>query len=504
MKILVLSLLRLGDIIQQEPVLRALRERYPHAQIHLLINKQFASVEKILKGVVDQYIYFDREGIQKGLGEASFHILWSYTEIENLIRQLDEQNYAMAINLTHNKLSAYLLGALKIPDKMGLYQEEGRFQGLNNKWIRYFNDRFSGKTPSVFHYVELLGNSFGLTVTPPAKIERKKSKTILFQCLTSEARKNWGLENFMLLKQTIEIGLVDYKVKVLGASFEREILEQVFSSDDLIICDLKEVRKHLQDAALLVTGDTSIKHLAAQVGTPLIEIALGNSDPMKTGAYANDVLVHCEVNPADVKVEDVFQSVWSQLSAEQIRNKNFERDFERGVWKFYLDNSQAQADYAKAIHSMTQSYSGTDMQAAFSVVSQKTIVFKEWLKQINEALPEKSYMLSKKSITSTELSDLILCAQNILKSKKDPAGYFQGFIEALLSPYSSPIQLFDRVTAALAQIEELMVIRASFEQYLGTYSKEGVYYAKGIGQLSVSGFEEARESSKRNLEDAGL
>ncbi len=57
MKILVLSLLRLGDIIQQEPLLRALRAKHPEAQIHLLVNRQFAQVEKLMQGLVDRYIH---------------------------------------------------------------------------------------------------------------------------------------------------------------------------------------------------------------------------------------------------------------------------------------------------------------------------------------------------------------------------------------------------------------------------------------------------------------
>ncbi len=65
MKILVLSLLRLGDIIQQEPLLKGLREKHPSAEIHLLLNRQFASVERVLDSVVDKYIYFDRESLQK-------------------------------------------------------------------------------------------------------------------------------------------------------------------------------------------------------------------------------------------------------------------------------------------------------------------------------------------------------------------------------------------------------------------------------------------------------
>ena len=61
MKLLVVSLLRLGDIIQQKPLLEGLRRQFPQARIHLLINRQFSQVSQLLGNTVDQYIYFDRE-----------------------------------------------------------------------------------------------------------------------------------------------------------------------------------------------------------------------------------------------------------------------------------------------------------------------------------------------------------------------------------------------------------------------------------------------------------
>lgn len=506
MKILVLSLLRLGDIIQQEPVLRALKDKYPEARIDLLINKQFGNVEKILKDLVDNYIYFDREAIQQGLGDPSYNILWSYSQVQNLVSQINGEHYDMAYNLTHTKLSAYLLGALQIPQKLGLHQQDGRFQGMNNRWIRYFNERFSGQNVSLFHYVELLGNSFSLPVHPPLKAQKTRSKTVLFQCLTSEQRKNWGLENFKQLKQTLETSLVDYKVKVLGASFERTLLEEFFSEQDLLICDLTEAKKHLQEAALLVTGDTSIKHLAAQIGTPIVELALGHSDPVKTGAYATDAQVLRAVTADEILVDDVFAAAWHHLSGEKQRQQDLIKDFRRAVWKTYLDKENADSDpgYVAVLMDLRDKYDfATQGKVIQELVDQGTL-YAGWFDKIKSALPSKEFLASKKSISTHEMADLILCAQDILKSKKDHCGYFQSFVEALLNPYVKPVQLHERISAALTDIAELLDIRENLLQYLQSHSMEGVYYAKGIGQLPIAGFEETRKGPHRNLEDADL
>lgn len=525
MKILVLSLLRLGDIIQQEPLLRGLRQKNPGAEIHLLINRQFANVERIFDGVVDRFIYFDRSALQQGLGEASYNILWSYTQVENLVSSLNGEKYDRALNFTHNKLSAYLLGTLDIPEKCGLHQEGGRFQGLNSRWIRYFNDRFSGSQKSLFHYVELLGKAFDIPVKLAEKpMGRKKTKLVLLQCLTSDKKKDWGLENFQQLKKTIEISLVDYEVCVLGAPFEREVLQSVFSEKDLLICDLMEVKKHLQNAAVLVTGDTSIKHLAAQVGTPIVELVLGSSDVNKTAAFtANAIALQTQVPCApcghsqachqprqlcaeDITVEQVFGAVWDQLSGEKIAARKLQNVMERAVWSLYLDknNAEAQPFYKEACEATAREMAMEVRVEHLNDWNAQTRTYRGWLQKAKQTLPSRSTLAAHKSFQSSDIADLILLAQDILKSKIDQAGYFQGFVEALLSRFSQPVQIYDRVDKALQDVEELLEIRENFTEQLLTLSQEGVYYAKGIGQLSINGFEEARKSVQRDLEDAGV
>ncbi|WP_413943998.1 glycosyltransferase family 9 protein [Bdellovibrio sp. HCB-162] len=531
MKILAVSLLRLGDIIQQVPLLKGLREKNPQAEIHLLLNRQFANVERILEGVVDKYIFFDREALQKGMGEASYNILWSYTQVENLVQGLNQEAYDTAINLTHNKLSAYLIGALNIADKRGLYQEDGRFKGLSNRWIRYFNDRFSGNQKSLFHYVELLGNAFDIPVGPASALisqgsgtATRRSKLVLLQCLTSDKKKNWGLEKFFQLKRTIEISLVDYEVLVLGASFERDSLLKVFSEKDLLICDLFEARKHLQNAALLVTGDTSIKHMAAQAGTPIVEIAIGSSDPTKTAAYSTQSVVLKTAAPCapcnhsqdcsqsshicadDVTVEQVFGAVWDQLSGEKIAERNLHHQMERAVWSLFLDknNSAVEPFYGGAAANLLEKVSINSLRENSAVWNAKTSLYRSWLAKATAALPAREVLATHRTFQSSDIAEMILCAQDILKSKMDDAGYFQAFVEALLSRFSQPVQIYDRVHAALQEVEELLTIRENFTHHLQTLSTEGAYYAKGIGQLPISGFEEAGKSVQRNLEDAEL
>lgn len=502
MKILVVSLLRLGDVIQQAALFKGLRQQYPTAEIHLLMNQQFSHVDEVLPGLVDKYIYFDREALQKGIGEAEYNILWPYRQVEKLVHRLDGEKYDITYNLTHTKLSAYLLGATQIQNIKGLVHADGRFQGLTNKWLRYFNDRFSGDEKSLFHYVELLGRSFDIPVTrtPSTFSAKSKKKIILFQCLTSSSKKNWGLANFQVLKNMIETALVDHQVRILGAAFEKEELLRVFNEEDLLICNLTEAQEHLAEAALLVTGDTSIKHLAAQIGTPIVEIALGGSDPLKTGAFsANSLVLHSVAD--DLKPEKVFEAVWDQLSLAPLKMPSFSHLMERAVWSLYLDGDSSALAYEQRVREIRQQITLDEVNRNLKAWNQTSEKFDTWMKQARKALPTREELLQKRQFQSADAADLILIAQDILKSKMDTAGYFQEFINALLARFSQPIQVHERVTKALEDIAALLEVRTQLTQVLQIPSMEGQYYAKGIGKISVDGFAEAGESPARPAEN---
>jgi ADP-heptose:LPS heptosyltransferase len=525
MKILVVSLLRLGDIIQQEPLLRGLREKFPQAEIHLLLNKQFIQVEGLVQDSVDKFIYFEREQLQKGLGEASYNVLWSYHELNKLVATLDQEKYDSVYNFTHNRLSAYLIGAVECSDKRGLHHNENNFRGLDGRWIRYFNDRFAGNQRSLFHYVELLGKSFDLPLAGPVKASAvKKSKLVLMQCLTSDVKKNWGLDRFAELKLEIERNLVDYEVLVVAAPFEREKLLTVFAEKDLLICDLNQAREHLKKAALLVTGDTSIKHLAASVGTPIVEIAIGSSDGVKTGAFSLKALTvqattacypcnhsqNCSQKShlcaEEIAVGTVFEKVWDCLAEEKRKASLTHRALEKEIWSVYLDKEHKEVEpfYAASAQNFCGEYDAVTLQGKIIEWQDRTIELQQVLARIEKSLPTLEALRNKSNLVSQDLSEIILCAQDLLRSKVDEGGYFQGFIESLIGRFANPAHLLEKITRALTQVRELLEVRQNLIHQIQTLSMEGEFYAKGIGQLSISGFDETPESLQRDIENAGL
>ncbi|RYZ84203.1 MAG: hypothetical protein EOP04_18450 [Proteobacteria bacterium] len=324
MKILGISLLRLGDLVLQMPLIAGLKQKHPGSEIHMLINKQFSQVEFLFAGIVDKFIYFDREQLQKSCGESEFNIFWGLKNLKTLITELNFENYDSVYNFTHNRLTAHIAGLVSAREQYGIYSDQGKFHGLNNPWIQFFNSYFGTPEAAGFHYTELLAKALEI----PLKAASSKSikgageKLILLQPLTSDRKKNWQIAGYQKLAKRIFIE-TDYTVRILGAPFERQILSAYFTENELLICDLEEASRQIKKSALLVTGDTSVKHIAALYEVPILELSLGSSQPLQTGAYSHESVileskVHCGPCPHSSPCSQVTQICADQMSVEAV------------------------------------------------------------------------------------------------------------------------------------------------------------------------------------------
>lgn len=324
MRILGISLLRIGDLVLQKPLIEGLRKMHPQSEIHLLVNKQFAQVEFLFAGLVDKFIYFDREAFQRSCGEKEYNILWGYKHLRDFVSELNKTTYDSVYNFTHNKLTAHLTGLIPAPQRFGIYSQQGAFYGLNNPWIQFFNNYFGRPEAAGFHYTELLARAMEIPLEQTAIQWRRPSgkRLVVIQPLTSDDKKNWSLQKYRELVEGLQ-EKTQYQVKVLGAPFEKDRLLAHFSEQNLHICDFQGAEAVLKEAALLITGDTSIKHLAALNDVPILELSLGSSQPLQTGAYSNNSVilqsrVACGPCPHSEKCSQATHRCGEKLGVESV------------------------------------------------------------------------------------------------------------------------------------------------------------------------------------------
>ena len=315
MKILVLSLLRLGDILLSTAVLRSLRRQYPNAEIHILINGQFSSVADMIPYVNKVYT-FDRAGIQQIIGSQERNLLEAYFRVEDLVEQLQTERYNKVINLTHNRLSGWLTTLVACPDTKGvMFGSQGTFS-VGSKWFDYLNDFIdSGKT-NVFHFVDVFHYGADL-VTSDRRIELQGTDSgknfadltlapfsgrtlVAIQPFSAEAKKTFSITKWIEIAQTIKRLDPSLEILILGSALEEKDVLEICAAVSAVpvVCNLAEAFSILNRTQLLISGDTSIKHLAAAVAKiKILEISLGSSEYLKTGAYKDGATIIQGLSP---------------------------------------------------------------------------------------------------------------------------------------------------------------------------------------------------------------
>ncbi len=355
MKILVVSLLRLGDTLLHREIAVSIRRRYPKAKIHFLINDQFSNVTGLIDEV-DQWKLLPRTKIEKILVEQVQSVESAKSFLAETIRNLNLEKYDLVINATNNYLSVRLMEFIETPEQRGMSMKNGRAISYGARWLSYFNDHFAVQNGSRFHYVETLQRALNLPATNRHAVRKDtKSNQVYLQIFTSDSKKNWGLGRFKQLMDKIQVEFPNFIVKAICAPSERNEALKVFETKNLISPNLNEAKRILSSARLLISGDTSLQHLAAQVGCQVVGIFIGSADPIKTAPWQEDLwlvqpTVACypcahsskcnqksHLCAEDISVGNVYETVLKALNFEPHLTNEMKISLDTWVWSEYLD-----------------------------------------------------------------------------------------------------------------------------------------------------------------------
>jgi ADP-heptose:LPS heptosyltransferase len=329
------------------PTLDGLRRKYPKARIDLLINSSCAGVKNIIPGI-DSFIMLDRQELQDGLVQADRPLFESFDKLNAFVANLNANEYTMVLNLTHNKLSGYLTSMVSAEDRLGLAINAKGQASFGSTWFKYLNDVVALGAETIFHYSDIFyqaaglakgQQSYNLVETDAGREEVelfirhcgfKSGPKIVVQALTSDEKKNWGEKKWVTALKQIQLFESRAQIILLGAPSEKEkihnlkkLLAEQNVKADIAILSLEGALSLLHVCDLLITGDTSIKHLASATPISVIEISLGSSDLRKTGAYKSGGLViksreacaPCDHNKSCHRTE---QFCSTQMSAEMV------------------------------------------------------------------------------------------------------------------------------------------------------------------------------------------
>ena len=160
MDILVINLMRLGDLIQTTPVLRCLRRRYPDGRISLAVKDIFLEAARLLPGV-DRLLAFPSINLamlldQEGGWPAAAGQLGEWLAA-NLPRPPD-----LVVNLTPNSLGSVLAYATGSGDIRGMTAYRNWELGTRPDWATYALVVSRARQANPFNLVDLFLREGGL------------------------------------------------------------------------------------------------------------------------------------------------------------------------------------------------------------------------------------------------------------------------------------------------------------------------------------------------------
>jgi ADP-heptose:LPS heptosyltransferase len=328
MKILVVNLLRLGDVISMASALKALRlqsAKNGKVEIHLLVNRGVESVQEILPGV-DRVHVFERNRLQSSLVDANRPMFEAYDVLENLVESLSQEKFDTIYNFTHNRLSGWLTGLIPADKKVGLAMDGSGGISFGSAWFRHLNQQVDFEEAQSFNHADVFfAAAGGLALQRERRFQdahildgvlrespagQKRALEILnetgydpahggaliaLQITTSDPKKEWGDSKYRELVLHLTASHAGHRILILGAPQEairiRDFVESLSGHEraraqtHAAIVSLPTVVSLLEVCDLVITGDTSIKHMASASPATVFEIAAGSADPFRTGPW---------------------------------------------------------------------------------------------------------------------------------------------------------------------------------------------------------------------------
>jgi ADP-heptose:LPS heptosyltransferase len=283
---LFISLLRAGDFIMQVPLMRSSMRS---GKVSVVVNDEFQQLQELYPEF--EFYFFPRNRIQKSINDSSTSLFHPYKILEDFISELKIKTWHKVYNLSHTKISAFLMSNIDAEIKKGLQHNGQNFMPFNNEWMDFFNDRFSDNQRSPYHYLTVLAQSLDLSVPVPQPKEKRESGDILFQCFTSDRKKNWSLDKWSDLYKRFKNSRPGISIKIICSPSEANSLKAFFPESSLLVSSLTDARNYMKSARLVICGDTSFAHLAAETQTPVLMLSLGSSDLTKTSPWQQGAVV---------------------------------------------------------------------------------------------------------------------------------------------------------------------------------------------------------------------
>jgi heptosyltransferase-2 len=311
-----------GDAVLAIPAMKAVRAKFPEAEITLLVRPWVA-------GVFTGAPFVDRvwaEPKPAGLGD------WV-----RLARGVREKRFDLALLFPNSFESAAMMFLGRVPQRIG-YATDHR------SWLLTQSIRPGGKKHQVDYYLDI-ARAISAEANPPSieikatAEEKKQARRLLASTGIESGRrfmvmnpgaaygsaKRWGEDRFAEAGDALaaEFG---FDVVIIGSEVERSIAETIQERMRNRVAvlngktSLETLIGVIAESSLVVTNDSGPMHIAAAVGVPTVAI-FGATDDRVTSPYGQRTRVVKEpvdCSPCMLRECPIDHRCMTRVTAEQV------------------------------------------------------------------------------------------------------------------------------------------------------------------------------------------
>lgn len=294
MKILLIQLKRIGDLVLTTPVLAALREKFPDAQVTLVVSSECAELLPALNGV-------DRTlTVERGLKDASAFVAVARNKFDYCVdfTRNDRSAFLALLSRGRKRIVSYRI-LRRSPLRRRCYNEFVQHRMRDMHTIDYNLSLLqplgiSDASPSIHLNLPPASLDSANALLAAASIDRP---FVIFHPGSARVEKFWGPHRWA---NVIDYLRANWAVKVVltgGTSeLERTHLEEIKTHlrqpivDFSGKTDLLTLTALIAQARLLVTVDSAPMHLAAATRIPQV-ILFGPTNPFHWRPRENHALI---------------------------------------------------------------------------------------------------------------------------------------------------------------------------------------------------------------------
>ena len=314
--ILILSLTRMGDLIQTTPLIQGLKDKHPNARITLMVSSDFEDAVSLIPDVDDSIVFNLRQFKDSDKWEDESWVK-IYRYIESKLNSIRNKDYDLLVNLSHSRFSALMVHYLKVPNVIGFHCSATGDRMTGHPWMQYFGTEPFNRNFNEFNLVEIfsrsadidmdgreiqvLENRTGFSTYEGELCSLSKSGDDLvigFQIGSSLENRRWSTASFAKLADLL-VEKLNARILLFGVASESKSaaeMIQLTNNKDRVTdltgkTDLKQLTGLLKDCDYLVTNDTGTMHLAAALNTKIIGLFFAHAHPFETAPFSSGHLI---------------------------------------------------------------------------------------------------------------------------------------------------------------------------------------------------------------------